>query len=272
MNQDESMGQHMERYKETIKKLTVMSDILARNVFKDKKACEYVLRIILDDKSLVVSENDVQVDFRNLHGRSTVLDCVVKDGTGRIFNVELQQDDEGAHPKRARYHLGMMDSNVLDRGEFFTKLPETYVIFVTLNDTLGYGLPIAHIDRTIRENGKTFDDGAHFIYVDSSKDDGGELGKLMHDFRSSQASEMQAGALADRVRELKETEKGVAHMCKEMEELRREGVEEGRLEEKRETARSLSDMGMPVEQIAQALKVKVQMVQEWLAGSVSTIR
>lgn len=89
MNQDESMGQHMERYKETIKKLTVMSDILARNVFKDKKACEYVLRIILDDKSLVVSENDVQVDFRNLHGRSTVLDCVVKDGTGRIFNVEL---------------------------------------------------------------------------------------------------------------------------------------------------------------------------------------
>ena len=27
-----------------------MSDILARNVFKDKKACEYVLRIILEDK------------------------------------------------------------------------------------------------------------------------------------------------------------------------------------------------------------------------------
>lgn len=47
MNQEETMLLHKERYKETIKNLTVMSDILARNVFKDKNACEYVLRIIL---------------------------------------------------------------------------------------------------------------------------------------------------------------------------------------------------------------------------------
>ena len=40
MNQEETMLLHKERYKETIKNLTVMSDILARNVFKDKNACE----------------------------------------------------------------------------------------------------------------------------------------------------------------------------------------------------------------------------------------
>lgn len=40
MNQEEKMLLHKERYKETIKNLTVMSDILARNVFKDKNACE----------------------------------------------------------------------------------------------------------------------------------------------------------------------------------------------------------------------------------------
>ena len=83
---------------------------------------------------------------------------------------------------------------------------------------------------------------------------------------------MQAGALADRVRELKETEKGVEHMCKEMEELRQEGVEEGRLEEKRENARSMAEDGMAVDRIAKILKVNVQMVQEWLAGSVSAVR
>ena len=216
------------------------------------------------------------MDFRNMHGRGVVLDCVAKDGSGRVFNVEIQQDDEGAHPKRARYHLGMMDANVLDVGKNFDKLPETYVIFVTLKDALGCGLPIAHIDRIIRENGEEFGDEEHFIYVDSSKDDGGELGRLMHDFRVKEAKEMQAGALADRVHELKETEKGVAHMCKEMEALRREGVEEGRaegrLEEKRETARSMADDGMTVDRIARILKVNAQIVQEWLAGSVSTAR
>lgn len=104
--------------------------------------------------------------------------------------------------------------------------------------------------------------------TDSSKDDGGELGRLMHDFRAKEAKEMQAGALADRVHELKETEKGVEHMCKEMEQL----CDEARMDEKKETARNLNDMGLPIEQIAQALKVNAQMVQEWLAGSVSTAR
>lgn len=230
MNQEETMLLHKERYKETIKNLTVMSDILARNVFKDKNACEYVLRIILEDKELTVIDNETQMDFRNMHGRGVVLDCVAKDGSGRVINVEIQQDDEGAHPKRARYHLGMMDSNVLDTGKNFDKLPETY--------------------------------------VDSSKDDGSELGRLMHDFRAKEAKEMQAGALADRVHELKETEKGVEHMCKEMEQL----CDEARMDEKRENARSMAEDGLTVDRIAKILKVNAQMVQEWLAGSVSTAR
>ena len=232
MNQEETMLKHKERYKKTIKNLTVMSDIFARNVFKDKKACEYVLRIIMEDKDLTVIDNETQVDFRNMHGRGVVLDT----------------------------------------GKNFDKLPETYVIFVTLKDALGHGLPIAHIDRIIRENGKEFGDEEHFIYVDSSKDDGGELGRLMHDFRVKEAKEMQAGALKDRVHELKETEKGVEHMCKEMEALRLEGVEEGRMEEKKAVAYSLADRKMSAEEIAEIIKVNIETVKGWLAGSVSAAR
>ena len=231
-------------------------------MYKDRKACEYVLRIIMDDEELTVIDNEVQMDFKNMHGRSTVLDCVAKNGKGQIFNVEIQQDNEGAHPKRARYHLGMLDGNVLDPGEFFDKLPETYVIFVTQNDTLGYGLPIAHIDRRIKENGKAFEDEAHFIYVDSSKDDGGKLGKLMHDFRVKESKDMQAGALQDRVRELKETEKGVEHMCREMEEL----CDEARMDEKKDVAYSLADRKMSVEDISEIIKVNIETVRGWLAG------
>ncbi len=40
---------------------------------------------------------------------------------------------------------------------------------------------------------------------------------------------------------------------------------EGRMEAKIEIANSLSEMGMPVEQIAQALNADVSMVQEWIA-------
>lgn len=82
-----------------------------------------------------------------------------------------------------------------DTGKNFDKLPETYVIFVTLKDALGCGLPIAHIDRIIRENGKEFGDEEHFIYVDSSKDDGSELGRLMHDFRAKESERDAGGSL-----------------------------------------------------------------------------
>ena len=108
--------------------------------------------------------------------------------------------------------------------------------------------------------------------MDSSKDDGGELGRLMHDFRVKEAKEMQAGALADRVHELKETEKGVEHMCKEMEQLCDEARVEARMDEKRENARSMAEDGLTVDRIAKILKVNAKMVQEWLAGSVSTAR
>jgi len=162
----------------------------------------------------------------------------------------------------------MMGANALDASKSFDKLPDTYVIFITLKDVLGYGLPIAHIDRIVRENGEQFDDAEHFIYVDSSKDDGGELGRLMHDFRVKEAKDMQMGALADRVRELKETEKGVEHMCKEMEQL----CDEARMDEKKDVARSMAEDGMTIDRIAKILKVDVQMVQEWLASNMSTIK
>lgn len=271
-------------YIEKIKNLTMMSDILARNVLKDRECCEYILRIIMNDSMLTVLDNQVQVDYKNLHGRSAVLDCVAKSGDGRLFNVEIQQENEGAIPKRARYHLGLMDMNVLNPGEFFDKLPETYIIFVTQDDTLGYKLPIAHVDRIIKENGAEFGDEAHIIYVDSSKHEDTELGRLMHDFHCKAASDMQDGALAKRIFELKESEKGVEYMCKEMEEIRSEGIAvglevgrvegrmEGKVEAQREMAKRLLDLGMPVEQVAQVAKVSVQLIQEWFSGETSPVK
>lgn len=280
----ETFEERKVRYIEKIKNLTMMSDILARNVLKDKECCEYILRIIMNDSMLTVLDNQVQVDYKNLHGRSAVLDCVAKSGDGRLFNVEIQQENEGAIPKRARYHLGLMDMNVLNPGEFFDKLPETYIIFVTQDDTLGYKLPIAHVDRIIKENGAEFGDEAHIIYVDSSKHEDTELGRLMHDFHCKAASDMQDGVLAKRIFELKESEKGVEYMCKEMEEIRSEGIAvglevgrvegrmEGKVEAQREMAKRLLDLGMPVEQVAQVAKVSVQLIQEWFSGETSPVK
>lgn len=216
------------RYKNILKNFTIMHDVFMRNVFKKKECTEYVLRIIMDMKDLKVDEQVIQKDYKNLQGRSAILDCVARDGDGKLYNVEVQQDHEGASPKRARYHIGLMDMNVLKAGQDFEELPESYVIFITRDDAIGSSLPIYHIDRTIRETDEEFMDESHIIYVNSSIQDDTELGRLAHDLHCKNADEMYSEILAKRVRELKETQKGVENMCREMDEIYREGVEEGR--------------------------------------------
>ena len=50
-----------------------------------------------------------------------------------------------------------------------------------------------------------------------------------------------------------------------MQQGMQQGLQEGELKAKREMARSLAGMGMPAERIAQAAKVDVEVVRQWLA-------
>ena len=272
----EGFEERCERYKEKIKNYTIMNDIFMRNVFKKKECVEYILQVIMRKKDLQVVDQILQRDYKNLQGRSAVLDCVAKDETKRQFNVEIQGEDEGASPKRARYHSGLLDMNTLNPGEPFDNLPETYIIFITRNDVLGYNRAICHINRKVEEENEPFKDEAHIIYVNSKKQEDTELGRLMHDLHCKKASDMYSKILASRVYELKETEGGVREMCRDMEEIysegRESGFEEGGQEKAREIVLSLAGMGMPLEQIVKAVKMPMEVVQDWIEESLVTIR
>ena len=257
-----------EKYKGIIKNFTLMSDIFMRNVFKKRECLEYVLQVIMEKQDLYVIDQVIQKDYKNLQGRSAVMDCVARDSTGKQFDVEIQQDNEGASPKRARYHSGLMDMNTLNPGQDFEELPESYVIFITRDDILGYGLPIYHIDRQIKELNEAFQDEAHIIYVNSRNQDDTELGRLMHDLHCKKADEMHSPILAKRMYELKETQKGVELMCNEMEKIYSEGMESvekrGELKPKKETALSMAEEGMNIQKIARLVKVSEKDVQKWI--------
>ena len=53
-------------------------------------------------------------------------------------------------------------------------------------------------------------------------DESTPLGRLMHDFRCTQADDMYYAILSERVRYLKETEEGAISMCEAMENLMHE--------------------------------------------------
>ena len=163
--------------------------------------------------------------------------------------------------------------NLLNPGDLFDNLPETYVIFITKNDVLGYNRPISHIQRRIKETEDIFQDGQHILYVNSKKQGDTELGRLMHDLHCKEADKMYSNVLSARVQKLKETTEGVNQMCQELEEIYNEGEQSGflrgeqsgELKKARETALTLLDMGMPAEQIAKAVNLSIETVQNWIA-------
>ena len=142
--------------------------------------------------------------------------------------------------------------------EKYENLCESYVIFITENDIMKVGVPIYHIDRTVKETGELFSDESYIIYVNSQIKDESALGKLMHDFSCTDAKDMKYKILADRVRYFKEDEKGVATMCKAMEEMRNEAVKEERIE----VARQLLELGkLSYEEIAKIAKMTIEEVK-----------
>lgn len=64
---------------------------------------------------------------------------------------------------------------------------------------------------------------------------------------------------------LKETEKGVTEMCQAMEKLYNEGVEFGEERRTKKIALSLASMHMSVEDIALAVEMSVETVQDWIS-------
>lgn len=137
-------------YEKLVAELTMMSDMFMRNVLNILECAEYVLRVITENDDLELTEVVVQKDYKNLQGRSAVLDCVAVNGRKEIYDIEVQQEKAGAGPKRLRYHSSIIDAHSLFAGEDFEKLPESKVIFIVDEESM-YSKVLAERVRVLKE-------------------------------------------------------------------------------------------------------------------------
>ena len=216
--------------KKIIASLTLMDDLFMQVVLEEQACTEYILQTILDKSSLKLKEQRLQKRLPNLHGRALVLDCLCTDEKGLLYNIEVQNSSAGAIPKRARYHAALMDTHTLKKGEKFSKLPESYVIFITDKDVLGEGEQLYQIERVIRKSGNLFKDGSHILYFNTARQDDNALGKLAKDFKEANPKEIQSEVLSHRVASLKEgnlDREGEKKMNVLLEKYRKKAIEEG---------------------------------------------
>lgn len=213
---------------------------------------ELILRIVLGQEDIKIKSVRTQVTLKNLQGRSAIIDVHAIDSTEKEFDVEIQRKDAGAGAKRARHNSSLLDAHILKTGDDTEDIPDSYVIFITENDVMKGNQPIYPVERyiTIGKNKVLFGDGSHILYVNGKYRGNDEIGKLMHDFSCTNPNDMYYEALAKKARYFKQDEKGVAAMCKIMEDMRNEAA----LNTARETAERLIKKGkMTLDEIAECV-------------------
>ncbi len=246
---DQTHQQDLER----LKSLRYMDDDFMSVCLADNfEGVELILRIILGQEDLKIKSVRTQEPLKNLQGRSAILDVHATDSTDKEFDVEIQRKDAGAGAKRARHNSSLLDAHILKPGDDTENIPDSYVIFITENDVMKGKQPIYPVERyiTIGESKVLFGDGSHILYVNGKYRGNDEIGKLMHDFSCTNPNDMNYEALAEKARYFKQDEKGVATMCKLMEDMRNEAA----LNNARETAERLIKKGkMTLDEIAECV-------------------
>ncbi len=240
-----------------LRDLRPIDDDFMRCLFKDNiPLAEFVLRIITDKQDLIITDCETQKDMKRLAGAHSIcLDAYGTDADGKRYDLEIQRQEKGADPHRARYHSSVMDVENLRSGQEFRELPDTYTIFITEKDFYGKGMPIYPIERINLATDKPFEDGEHILYVNGQYRGDSDIGKLMHDFNCSSADDMNFELMAERTRYLKENPKGVEEMCKVMEYMRNESLKEV-------AKRMLSDGMLTLEKISEYVGLPLEEVNK----------
>lgn len=99
-----------------------------------------------------------QIDYLNaeqcyepgLESRGVRMDVVAKED-GRVYDIEIQVEDEPGIGRRMRYYQAALDAGEMERGDECELLPESHIVFICVGDPYRRDLPTYTFDRVCLE-------------------------------------------------------------------------------------------------------------------------
>lgn len=195
-----------------IKEFTLFDDLYMNVFFKDNlEGVQFILRLILDKKDLIVESVAIQEYFIDLESKTSRLDVSAKDKENNRYNIEFQVIVSPELIRRGRFYLSKIDTAMLKPGKEYHTLPETYVIFVSKGDVIGKDRPYHHFTMK-DEEGYELKDGHHLLFLNADYPKGWRLKELMDDFNCADPDQMRYTILKERAKYFKEEEEGIMYL------------------------------------------------------------
>ena len=241
--------------------LTIADDFMFCKVMEDESLCKTFLELLLTGKvgkiTYLSSQNAVTT---HSEAKSIRLDVLVKDETGKSYDVEMQVGNEHNLPKRMRYYQAALDVSFLDQGYSYQTLNDSYIIFICLFDPIGSNRAVYSFENIcIEDTSIPLQDGTKKIILNAGafeQTDNHELqgflryvktGELTTDYTKRIESMIQTVKMSEQARQEYRFKSAVI-MDAEDRGLER-GFAEGSRQKALETAKTMLTMGYPLRDI-----------------------
>ncbi|MCI7477890.1 MAG: Rpn family recombination-promoting nuclease/putative transposase, partial [Selenomonadales bacterium] len=127
------MGTNKPSEEQTWEEAGYSNNYVFKMTMDDEDLCKELLECLLNLKisKIVIKQHEKEIETsKESHG--VRLDIHIVDFDGIIYDIEMQTGEYSADyfAKRARYYQSMLDQDVLKKGNSYTKLKRTIVIFI----------------------------------------------------------------------------------------------------------------------------------------------
>ena len=155
-------------------KLTLRNNFMFRLVMEKQELCKKLIECILGIKIKSISYMEHEKSFEaNLKSKGIRLDLFVIDEDGVAYDIEMQMDNSYKEflGRRTRYYVSTMDNNALKKGERYSQLRKSYVIFICTFDPFGRGLAKYTFNAICNEDQSlVLDDGVTRVFINTEGD------------------------------------------------------------------------------------------------------
>ena len=270
-NQSEETKLVVKSFEELEFKDDFMFGVIMREPQYCKPFLETILGIKISDIKYPKTQKTIDIAA---NAKGVRLDVYVEDGENTVYNIEMQVSVNRNLPKRSRYYQGMIDLNILEKGEDYKNLKRSYIIFICTFDLFGKGRHIYTFEnRCLQDTEIGLGDETTKIILNTKgiiNDVSPEMKNLLDYIDGKAATDMFTKELDTAVRGVKNNEKWrMEYMTLEMryrellEQGREEGIDIGLEREKIQTALRMLHAGkLPIEEIALYSGLTIETVSE----------
>ena len=194
-----------EELRDAYANMTIFSDAVANAFFSDIFTTQHIIRAVIEQDDLTVTEVKTQTCIDNALGHSVRFDVFAKDTEGNYYDIEIQNISTDDLPMRADFYGAAIKMRYFQKLKSYSEIPRICVIFFVKDGRFCNNQLVNHYfikDDANRDLGI----GTRIYFVNGSLHDDSPVGKISHDFSCTDASKMKDEFVAKQFATVKQQE------------------------------------------------------------------